>query len=189
MIKSEFLVAAVFLWCSYVVRCNVPSPCDATVKCANNMTVCENGFCHIQADQVCTIVTTTTVATTVTTTGATSQASSSSSATTTTVTTTITTKPSVGGKRRRRSTNQQECVSNASCVSGKQTTLVCACNDGYTADNGKCNKDPGNGAGHLRVTDLFTVMVMTVLMFLILKKLSVLQWSIDLSVPLRTVCK
>ncbi|KAH3775273.1 hypothetical protein DPMN_176674 [Dreissena polymorpha] len=168
MIPSGFLVAVVFLSCFYIVRCNVNSPCNATVACANNITVCENGFCHIQAGQVCTLETTPTVATTVTTP---SQVSSSTSATTTTVATTTTaatTTPLPGPvKRRRRSANQQECVSNASCVPGLQPTLVCACNDGYKADNGKCNKDPDNGAGHVRVTELFSVMVTTVLLFLI----------------------
>ena len=59
----------------------------------------------------------------------------------------------VNGKRRKRSTGQQECVSNASCVSGQQTnkTLVCACNDGYTADNGKCNKGMINTYSTTRV--------------------------------------
>ncbi|XP_052284589.1 integumentary mucin C.1-like [Dreissena polymorpha] len=182
MIPSAFLVAVVFISCFYVVRCNVHSPCNATVECANSTTVCENGFCHIQAGQVCTIETATTVATTVTTTagltqpGATSQASSSTSASTTTPTTTATpttttdlttTTTSNTPKRKKRNTGLQECVTNASCVSGEQTTLVCACNDGYTTDNGKCKKDPGNGAGPLRVTELFTVMVTTVLLFLI----------------------
>ncbi|KAH3819975.1 hypothetical protein DPMN_121719 [Dreissena polymorpha] len=178
MISSAFLVAVVFIWCSFVVRCNVPSRCDATLKCANNMTVCENGSCQIQAGQVCTIETTTTVVTTaqtITTTGSTqasttSQTPSATAASTNSsapTTTTITAKTT--GKRRKRSTGQQECVSNASCVSGQQTnkTLVCACNDGYTADNGKCNKDSRNGAGPLIVTEFCTVMMTTVLLLLI----------------------
>ncbi|KAH3820284.1 hypothetical protein DPMN_122030 [Dreissena polymorpha] len=192
MIPSAFFAAVVFLWCSFVVRCNVPSPCDATVKCANNMTVCEKGSCQIQAGQVCTIETTTTVVTTaqtITTTGSTQTRTTSqtpsatealsttsaptiTSALTTTTATTNTAPPittPLNGKRRKRYTGQQECVSNASCVSGQQTnkTLVCACNDGYTADNRKCNKDSGNGAGPLRVTEFCTVLVTTVLLLLI----------------------
>ncbi|XP_052232084.1 uncharacterized protein LOC127845295 [Dreissena polymorpha] len=168
MIPSAFSVAVVFLSCFYIVRCNVLSPCNAAVECANSTTVCENDFCHIQAGQVCTIETITTQAST-------TSAPTTTAATTTTATPTTTTTlapPPNEAKlenRRKRSAGQQQCVSNASCVSGQKTntTPVCACNYGYTEVNGRCNKDPDNGAGRLRVTEFCTVMVTTVLLFLI----------------------
>ncbi|KAH3819968.1 hypothetical protein DPMN_121712 [Dreissena polymorpha] len=103
MIPSAFLVAVVFLSCCYIVRCNLQSSCNSAVNCADNTTVCETDFCHIQAGQICTEETTTTVAITLTTPaqtitttrptqpGATSQSSNTTAAPTTTTTTLTTT--------------------------------------------------------------------------------------------------
>ncbi|KAH3775271.1 hypothetical protein DPMN_176672 [Dreissena polymorpha] len=107
MIPSAFLVAVVFLSCSYVVRCNVPSTFTSIEFFFGNNNYCGNNKYYDTY--------------------------------------------STNWRRKTKKTQYKP-------------TGVCFKRKLY---NGKCNKDPENGAGHVRVTELFSVMVTTVLLFLI----------------------